>query len=104
MLERIITHPASRFCPCRVCGGEPRHVLTRGRSSREPFDIHNLPGIRHALECRCGVRTARYALLATAELEWQVSFAQLALSAPHARRAAALPLLQRPLSFAPVQP
>lgn len=78
MLERLITHPRARFTRCRACGAEPRHIATTGRSSREPVQfIAAAP--RHALECRCGARTARHATLAAAEAEWGSDYAQLAL-------------------------
>lgn len=78
MLERVVSHPAGRFARCRACGAEPRHVLTTGRSSREPVQFLAAAN-RHALECRCGARTARHENLGTAEAEWGTDYAQLAL-------------------------
>lgn len=75
MLERHVPTAAGRFAPCRACGAEPRHILTRGRSSREVFDIHHPVGVRHALECRCGMHTARFAMLTVAEADWNLNFA-----------------------------
>jgi len=78
MLERIIQHPSGRFARCRSCGAEPRHVLTAGRSSREPVQFL-AAAHRHGLECRCGARTARHETLTAAETEWGADHAQLAL-------------------------
>ncbi|MBN8921615.1 MAG: hypothetical protein BGP10_15885 [Rhodanobacter sp. 68-29] len=88
MLERIISHPAARFARCRACGAEPRHVLTVGRSSREPVQFL-AASHRHGLECRCGARTARHDTLANAEAEWGTDYAQLALPLRVRRRRAA---------------
>lgn len=85
MLEHVIAHPAGRFSRCRACGAEPRHVRTSGRSSREPVQFL-AAAARHALECRCGARTARHDTLAAAETEWGTDYAQLTLPLRAARR------------------
>lgn len=83
MLERILRHPAGRFARCRKCGAEPRHVHSLGYSSLDPIELSRRPqsSSRHALECRCGVRTARYPSLTRAEAQWRTDFGQLALTA-----------------------
>lgn len=76
MLERQVAYAAGRFAVCRACGAEPRHILIRGRSRTETFNPHKPVGIRHALECRCGMHTPRYAALTVAEADWNINFAQ----------------------------
>ena len=81
MLEHLVQHPAGRFARCRKCGAEPRHVRSRGYSTRDPIVIlhHATSSVRHALQCRCGAQTGRYPELVSAEAEWGADYAQLAL-------------------------
>lgn len=90
MLERTVKHPSGRFARCRKCSAEPRHVHSRGYSTRDPIVIlqHAQSSSRHALECRCGARTARHADLAGAEAEWGADYAQLALALRQPKRRA----------------
>lgn len=78
MIQRVIKHPAGRFARCRTCGSEPHHISASGTTTAEPVAFATI-GIRHAMECRCGARTARHDTLAGAELEWGSDYAQLAL-------------------------
>jgi hypothetical protein len=82
MIERTVSHSTGRFARCRKCGAEPRHIHSRGYSTRDPIVIleRAQSSSRHALECRCGARTARHADLASAEAEWGADHAQLALA------------------------
>lgn len=90
MLERTVRHPSGRFARCRKCGAEPRHIHSRGYSTRDPIVIlHQAQSSsRHALECRCGARTTRHADLAGAESEWGADYAQLMLPLRAPRRSA----------------
>lgn len=88
MIQRTIKHLLGYFQVCRVCGREPKHIESRGRTNCEPQRQPGEPVVRHALECRCGSSTARYASLAMAEGEWGDKWAQqpLPLMVPLRRR------------------
>lgn len=85
MLQQVVQHEPGRFPRCG-CGAEPRHVVGRGRSSREPVQFI-AAGERHAVQCTrrdCG--TGFHPTLAEAEAEWR-AFPQLALPlTAHARQ------------------
>lgn len=85
MLQREIRHPAATFPHCR-CGAEPHHIQARGALSTEPFDPQHPTGTRHALECRCGARTAWLPTLAAAEHAWRARFAAPDAARPTAAR------------------
>lgn len=75
MLQRQIRHDPGTFPPCSVCAHEPRHIEGHGSHSGEAFDVLRPTGTRHALECRCGARTAWVGSLALALQQWRESFA-----------------------------
>jgi hypothetical protein len=85
MIQCTVSHPAGRFARCRVCGTEPRHIRSHGRSHREPIAFGPIAP-RHSLECRCGSSTARHGSLCAAEVEWGADYAQLTLPLHAARR------------------
>lgn len=80
MREQHIPTPPGRFALCPDCSHEPRHIVSHGRTQRETGTC--TPTTRHALECRCGRRTARYATLQAAEAEWGPLLSQIPLTLP----------------------
>jgi len=79
MIEKVIPNLPGRFSVCQ-CGHEPRQIITLGRTLRETGT--DTPTTRHALECRCGRATARYATLLEAETEWGPVLSQRPLGLP----------------------
>lgn len=80
MIERVLQHPAGQFRQCGTCGREPRHIFSRGFSTRDTLTaLNGDPSDRHMLECRCGKHTQRRARLASAVIEWDSLHAQLAM-------------------------
>jgi len=75
MMQEQKRHPIGTFPNCRKCGGEPRHIIGRGSSVRETFDVTRPTGTRHQLECRCGERTQWSQDLPDALTEWQRHYA-----------------------------
>lgn len=85
MIQHTKTHPAGRFARCRQCGTEPSHIVSKGRSSKEPVQFI-AAAHRHSLECRRGARTVKHATITRAEAEWGSDYAQLALPLRVVRR------------------
>lgn len=83
MIRRVVRHLVGYFQQCKVCGSEPHHIEGRGRSISEPPRAPGEPVIRHWLECRCGISTARRPTLELCETEWGDKWAQQLLPLPN---------------------
>jgi hypothetical protein len=94
MFQRHIREVAGRFLRCADCRTEPRHIAHHGRSRRETMR-HDVPTVRHSLECGCGRCTGLHETLDLAEDEWGKRFTQMPLILPHPSKAKVVRMRRR---------